>query len=141
MSAPRLEGVLETGVYCSEAELEETLAFYGRELGLLKVAGWGDGTAYRVGAGVLLVFCRERLAQREGPIADHGSEGPNHVCLLAGPGEYEAWRDRLTGAGVEIAHEHEWGEGTRSFYFRDPAGNLIEIANRDLWPRRPPAGA
>ena len=49
-------------------------------------------------------------------------------------GDYEAWRLRVAER-VEIFHEHEWSDGHRSFYFRDPAGNLLEIANADLWPR------
>ena len=37
--------------------------------------------------------------------------------------------------GVEITHEHDWDGGLRSLYFTDPAGNLLEIADGDLWPR------
>ena len=50
-------------------------------------------------------------------------------------GGYEAWKARLADAGVEITHEEQWPTGRSSFYFRDPAGNLIEIADSDLWPR------
>ena len=45
------------------------------------------------------------------------------------------WRERLGAAGVEITHEHDWEGGRRSLYFHDPAGNLLEIADGDLWPR------
>ena len=84
---------------------------------------------------MLLLFERESLAERDGPIADHGTEGPGHACLLAaGADEYDAWRERLIAAGVEITHDHEWEGGCRSFYFNDPAGNLLEIADGDLWP-------
>ena len=130
-----LSAVLETAVYYSAPQREETLRLYGELLGLRRVAGWEDGTAYRVGEGVLLLFCRELLAEREGPIADHGTTGPGHVCLLAPPGEYGPWRERIAAAGIEIAHDHDWGDAKRSFYFRDPAGNLVEIASADLWPR------
>ena len=43
-------------------------------------------------------------------------------------------RERLAEAGVEIEHDHEWPDERRSFYFRDPAGNLLEVANADIWP-------
>lgn len=129
-----LAGVLETVVYHSHAEREATLRFYERTLGLRRVAGWEDGAAFRLGAGVLLVFDRDLLAGREGPVADHGSSGPGHVCLAAAPGRYEELRERLAGAGVEVTHEHEWPRGGRSFYFKDPAGNLLEVADSDIWP-------
>ena len=90
--------------------------------------------AFRVGAGVLLLFDRQRLAGREGPIAAHGTVGPGHACLVVDSGGYEGWRERLDGAGVEVTHEHEWKGGRRSLYFHDPAGNLLEIADGDLWP-------
>jgi catechol 2,3-dioxygenase-like lactoylglutathione lyase family enzyme len=35
---------------------------------------------------------------------------------------------------VRIDHEAGWPGGARSVYFRDPANNLLEIADRDLWP-------
>jgi catechol 2,3-dioxygenase-like lactoylglutathione lyase family enzyme len=131
---PAFAGILETVLYYSRSERESMHAFYGELLGLREVAGWPDGTAYRLGSGVLLLFCRELLGEREGPIAEHGSEGPGHVCLLARPGTYEVRRRELEAAGIEITHEHEWSQGRRSFYFEDPAGNLLEVASADIWP-------
>jgi catechol 2,3-dioxygenase-like lactoylglutathione lyase family enzyme len=132
--APGFEAVLETALYHEGFEGEQMERFYAELLGLPVVARWPDGVALRVGPGVLLLFDRQGLAEREGPIADHGTTGPGHACLTA-PGErYEAALRRLEDAGVEILHEHEWGDERRSFYFRDPAGNLIEIADGDLWP-------
>jgi catechol 2,3-dioxygenase-like lactoylglutathione lyase family enzyme len=136
IAAPDLAGVLETALYHDSAQHEVIGRFYREVLGLAAVAGWEDGVAFRIGSGVLLLFDRERLAQRAGPIADHGCSGPGHACLQAAPGEYERWRERLEAAGVTIVHDHDWG-GTRSFYFKDPAGNLLEIAESDLWPARP----
>ena len=61
-----------------------------------------------------------------------------HVCTARSWGCLR-WRAGPTGcrfasAALEITHEHEWNEGRRSFYFNDPAGNLLEIADGDLWP-------
>jgi catechol 2,3-dioxygenase-like lactoylglutathione lyase family enzyme len=127
-------GVLETSLYYPHSVREETLRFYDESLGLRRVAGWDDGTAYRLGSGVLLLFDRDLVAQRDGPVADHGAEGPGHVCLLADPGRYDAVRRQVASLGVEITHDHEWSAGKRSFYFKDPAGNLLEVADSDLWP-------
>ncbi len=135
-----LQGILETVLYHEPAEAEEMLCFYRDVLGLPVVAGWEDGTALRVGAGLILLFDRKRLARREGPIAEHGTSGASHLALLASPTDYGEWRKRLAAAGVEIAHEQEWSEERRSFYFNDPAGNLIEIAGGDIWPPAPSPG-
>jgi catechol 2,3-dioxygenase-like lactoylglutathione lyase family enzyme len=37
---------------------------------------------------------------------------------------------------VERAVEERCDNGVRSFYFHDPAGNVLEIAARDRWPER-----
>ena len=126
-------GVLETVLYHDGGEREAIMRFYGELLGLPAVAGWEDGVAFRVGNGVLLLFDRERLAERTGPIADHGTSGPGHACLQASGCEYARWRELLAAQGVEIVHDHEWAGG-RSFYFKDPADNLLEIADCDIWP-------
>jgi catechol 2,3-dioxygenase-like lactoylglutathione lyase family enzyme len=134
--SPGFDGLLETSLYYSAAEGERIERFYTETLGLRIVSSWKGALALRVGAGLLLLFERESLGERDSPMAAHGSDGPGHVCLLAtGEGEYTAWRKRLTAAGVEITLEHEWDSGERSLYFVDPAGNLLEIADGDLWPR------
>jgi catechol 2,3-dioxygenase-like lactoylglutathione lyase family enzyme len=130
-----LEGVLETSLYHDAAEAEAIERFYDEVLGLPLVSRWPGGLAFRLGPGLLLLFERATTADREGPIADHGSVGPGHACLLASEtGAYESWRERLTAAGVEITHEHEWSGERRSLYFKDPGGNLLEIADGDIWP-------
>jgi catechol 2,3-dioxygenase-like lactoylglutathione lyase family enzyme len=129
-----LGGILETCLYHEPGEAEAVERFYTEALGLRPVSRWPGGLALRTGAGVLLLFDREATASRSGPISDHGSTGPGHACLLTDEAGYEPWRARLLAAGVEITHEHEWEGGRRSFYFNDPAGNLLEIASADLWP-------
>jgi catechol 2,3-dioxygenase-like lactoylglutathione lyase family enzyme len=128
-------GVLETVLYHDTADREAVERFYREMLGLPVVAGWEDGVAFRIKGCVLLLFDRGHLAQRAGAIADHGTSGPGHVCLQAVADEYRDWREQLEAAGVQIVHDHDWNGG-RSFYFKDPAGNLLEIADGDLWPSR-----
>jgi catechol 2,3-dioxygenase-like lactoylglutathione lyase family enzyme len=57
-----------------------------------------------------------------------------HAAFLAAPGEYDAWKERLADRGVTLIDEIAWDSGVCSCYFNDPAGYLLEIAERDLWP-------
>jgi catechol 2,3-dioxygenase-like lactoylglutathione lyase family enzyme len=134
-AAPGFGGVLETVLYYEPSQRERMERFYSDILALRSVARWDDGTAYRIGAGVLLLFDTEKLAQRTEPQSRHGASGDGHVCLTAEPGGYEDWKQRLADHEVRIDHEASWPGGARSVYFRDPANNLLEIADRDLWPR------
>ncbi len=131
---PPLHGVLETCLYHEPGETAAIERFYGGLLGLHLVSRWPGGMAFRTGPGVLLLFDRAALADREGPVSAHGTDGPGHTCLIAAEGEYEGWRRRLEAAGVKVTHEQRWGDERRSFYFHDPAANLLEVADGDLWP-------
>jgi len=129
-----VRGILEAALYYEHGDHDAMVSFYEDALELLLVASWANGRAYRLGGSVLLLFDLELLSDQEGPVSDHGADGPGHVCFLADAGEYEAVRERAVAAGVEITHDHDWPAGGRSFYFKDPAGNLLEVADRDLWP-------
>ena len=126
-----LAGVLETVVYCTTENEDETRRFYRDVLQLQPLSEHSYG--HRVGTGVFLLFNRDRSSVQDWP-PPHGATGPVHTCFLAAPGEYERWRNELTAQGVEIVNETTWDSGPRSFYFEDPAGNLLEIAEADMWP-------
>lgn len=137
--APGLSGVLETCLYHAAAEADDVERFYAEVLGLPVVSRWPGGRALRLGPGVLLLFEREQLAERESAISAHGTDGPGHACLITGgPEEYERWKRWLAARDVEVTHEHSWRDGVRSLYFNDPARNLLEIAEGDIWPRAAP---
>jgi catechol 2,3-dioxygenase-like lactoylglutathione lyase family enzyme len=40
----------------------------------------------------------------------------------------------LTEKKIKIEKEVVWQKGTSSLYFRDPAGNLVEIITPGSWP-------
>jgi catechol 2,3-dioxygenase-like lactoylglutathione lyase family enzyme len=130
-----LLGVLETSLYFSSDEEEAMRRLYEDVLGLPKVASWSDAMAFRLGSGVLLLFDRDKIVDRDEPLADHGTTGGGHVCFLAATRDYEAWKERISDSGLDITHEESWESGFRSFYFKDAAGNLLEVAEGDLWPR------
>lgn len=124
--------MLETVLYYAAGEEEVLARFYGEVLGLEKVGR--EGLTFRLGPGLLLLFDRERSVRQSTP-PPHGARGSIHTCFVAPSGSYEAWRQRVVGHGVRIIEEIEWDNGVKSFYMHDPAGNLLEIADGDLWPR------
>ena len=129
---PRLTGVLETVLYCSAGEMEDTRSFYEAVLGLRPM--WDGASMYRVAPGsVLLIFDRDEVVDQDSPPA-HGTTGRGHMCFLCPPEEYEAWKGRLLEREIEIIDELTWRDDLRSFYFHDPAGNVLEIAEADMWP-------
>jgi catechol 2,3-dioxygenase-like lactoylglutathione lyase family enzyme len=128
-----LAGVLETVVYCTTENEEVTRRFYREVLGLEPVRE--GSVAHRLGAGVLLLFNADESAVQESPPAHGAANARVHTCFLVAAGEYESWKRRLAERGVEITQEIEWPSGPRSFYFEDPAGNVLEIAEADMWPR------
>jgi catechol 2,3-dioxygenase-like lactoylglutathione lyase family enzyme len=128
----QLKSVLETVLYYAAGQEEELGSFYGDVLGLQSV-GRG-GLTFRVGPGVLLLFDAERSSVQSKP-PPHGATGSIHTCFVAAAEDYETWKVRLVDNAVPILDEIEWDNGVRSFYFHDPAGNLLEIADGDLWPK------
>ncbi len=129
-------GILETVLYAKDLGAAE--AFYRNVLGLEPFASVpGRHLFYRCGDQVLLIFNPE--ATRVPPTADalpvppHGALGPGHVCFRATAAELDAWVGRLAAKAVAIEADFEWPRGGRSIYFRDPAGNCLEIAEPRIW--------
>jgi len=132
MKPPPIHGVLETVVYCTGEQLDDMKTFYSETLGLRPVFD-KHPTAFRVGAGVLLIFDADESAGQKDP-PPHGATGSVHACLVTSAEAYEGWKLYLPSRGIAIEREMQWPSGPSSFYFKDPGGNLLEIANGDLWP-------
>jgi catechol 2,3-dioxygenase-like lactoylglutathione lyase family enzyme len=123
--------VLETSLYAGDLEAAER--FYAGVLGLeviTRVAG--RHVFFRCGARVFLVFDPARTSEG-GALPPHGASGPGHVAFAAGEAELEGWRRQLAEHGVAIEREVAWPGGGHSLYFRDPAGNSIELGTPALW--------
>ncbi len=131
-ASPKITGILETVLYVSDIDRAER--FYLEVMGLTQIGKEpGRHVFFRVGSGVLLLFRAERT-RRTTSLPPHGADGEIHVCFTASPLEYESWKTRIADRGIALLQETEWPRG-RSFYFRDPDGNLLEIADADIWPR------
>ncbi len=132
----RPDGILETALYV--ADLDAAERFYGEVMGLDRIAKVeGRHVFFACGTGVLLLFRPDQTLQPSRnpamPVPTHGATGPGHACFKATPVDLDAWRGHLEAAGVEIEADFRWPNGARSLYFRDPAGNSLEIAEPKLW--------
>ena len=134
---PHLAGVYETILYATD--LAAAGRFYADVLGLKAIrqsAASLDGFRLPDGGVLLLFNPRESIKPGRG-VPSHGGMGPGHAAFRVGnaPGELDRWRERLRSTHVEIEQEITWDSGARSIYFRDPAGNSVELVEGEIWPR------
>ncbi len=133
----RVRRVLESCLYATDLEAAER--FYTSVLGLEMLTHVPDRHVFfRCGPGVVLIFNPERTRAEQtavggSPVPLHGAAGSGHLAFAVTEAELDVWRERLTGLGVEIESEVNWPRGRRSLYFRDPAGNSIELAPPGIW--------
>jgi catechol 2,3-dioxygenase-like lactoylglutathione lyase family enzyme len=66
-------------------------------------------------------------------IPRHGGTGPSHFAFEILPRQVDAVREHLQSWQIAIEAEIEWPGGGHSLYCRDPAGNSVEFATRELW--------
>ena len=127
-----IQRVLESCLYAEN--LDETAAFYREVLALEPIAREeGRHVFFRCGPGVFLLFKPNQTAKPLGDVPTHAAYGPGHIAFAIDEADIPFWRERLTRAGVEIETEITWPNGGRSIYFRDPAGNSVELATPRLW--------
>jgi catechol 2,3-dioxygenase-like lactoylglutathione lyase family enzyme len=126
-----IDRVLETILYVDDLEAAER--FYRDVLGL-ELDSRKDGlfAFFRCGDGMLLLF-EPGAASTGRNVPAHGAHGPGHACFAVAEAELDGWKKRLKAAGVAIEQEMDWPRGGRSFYFRDPAGNSLELATPKIW--------
>ncbi len=127
---------LEAALYVDD--LAAARHFYGTLMGLEEIVRVeGRHVFYRVGATVLLIFDpRVTPAGSDNPqmpVPGHGAHGPGHFCFAAEATELADWQGWLIASGIPIEADFHWPNGARSIYFRDPAGNSLEIAEPRLW--------
>jgi catechol 2,3-dioxygenase-like lactoylglutathione lyase family enzyme len=129
VNPPLLTGVLEAVLYCTAETQEAAQRFYEDVLGFRRVSQ----SAYRLGPQIFLLFNAEETRLQEWP-PPHGSSGSGHICFKVPAEGYDRWKKHLERHHVEVVEEIDWSRGVLSFYFKDPAGNMLEIANGDMWP-------
>jgi catechol 2,3-dioxygenase-like lactoylglutathione lyase family enzyme len=132
VGAPEIEAVVETALYGED--LEQLERFYTEVLGL-SVIGREPGrhVFFRVGQGNVLLAFNPQATLAGGVFPAHGAQGPGHFALGIRDDSLDAWRRWLKEKGVVIEKEIAWPAGGTSLYFRDPAGNAVELVTPGLW--------
>lgn len=134
---PELTCILETALYVDD--LGRSAAFYEGVMGLRTLHTDDRLRAYNVNdRSVLLLFVRggtlEPVRTDGGLIPPHDGSGRLHMAFAVRAEALPEWRAHLEAHGVEIEGSSDWKRGGRSLYFRDPDGNLLEIASMPgLW--------
>jgi catechol 2,3-dioxygenase-like lactoylglutathione lyase family enzyme len=123
--------LVEAGIYVDDLDRAEALY---RDMLSLTLIGREKGrhVFFKAGEAVLLVFnANETLKGTTLPA--HGCKGPGHVALGIPKEAIDEWRSRLAEHGVAIEKEVAWPRGGHSLYFRDPAGNSVELVTPGCW--------
>lgn len=117
--------IKETCLYVHD--LDQAKEFYHDTLGLPVISYIkGKHIFFRAGSSVLLVFNPEDSRTKDSPPA-HYAEGKQHFAFEVPKKEYEAAKQTIINKGITIIDKVIWSSGQESFYFNDPAGNILEI--------------
>src|SRR5262245_727286 len=124
--------ILETCLYVDDLSRAER--FYQDVLGLeLESRQEGRHVFFRCGQRMLLLF--NPLASREtsDQFPSHGAFGPGHMAFGVREAELASWMEWLRQHDISVEKIIDWPAGGRSLYFRDPAGNSLELATPIIW--------
>jgi len=133
---PPLSGVLETALYVED--FPRARRFYEGVMGLAPLFADERLTAYPVGPGNLLLLFLRGTTEKPAPtpggtIPPHTGIGGLHYALAIPADALPSWEARLARHGVPVEGRVSWPRGAESLYFRDPDGNLVELATPGLW--------
>ena len=126
-----IDRVLESILYVDD--LEAARAFYQVVMRFeLHSQKHGVFVFFRCGDGMLLLFEPDAAAANSS-IPAHGAKGPGHICFAVAEKELPGWKQHLLHHDIGIEQDVTWPSGAKSFYFRDPAGNSLELATPKIW--------
>jgi catechol-2,3-dioxygenase len=132
----KINKVVETCIYSSD--LESMKKFYVDTLGLSVIQEEGDKLIFlKAGKSMLLIFDPLRTSINNDKLPTHGAMTPPssvHFAMEIEEQEYQPCKKLLVLNGIAIEKEVIWNSNTKSLYFRDPAGNLVELITPGGWP-------
>jgi catechol 2,3-dioxygenase-like lactoylglutathione lyase family enzyme len=127
--------IVETSVYSSDLEIMKE--FYVDKLGLEFVSEQrGRHVFLKTDKNMLLIF--NHLVTAAEKETSHGVSTPPsmvHIAFEIESDKYEQAKDLLARNNIHIEKEIAWENDikSRSIYFRDPSGNLVEFITRNYW--------
>jgi catechol 2,3-dioxygenase-like lactoylglutathione lyase family enzyme len=135
----RIDRVLETALYVDE--MSRAIEFYRCIFGfpvLLRSAEPDRLTALDIGGAQVLLLCKKGASVQTvvtpgGEIPPCDGSGNSHLAFPIALSQLDAWEKHLLDNGVAIESKVQWERGGQSLYFRDPDGNLLELATPGLW--------
>ena len=121
MTTPLITGVDFVAVPAKD--FEESVHFYGTVLGLPELQRWGSmpGCEFQVGNLTLAVM---------EPTAFGQAFEPHSLPIALQVDDVEAAREHLQAAGVEFAGETLDSGVCHQAFFKDPAGNTLDLHHR-----------
>ena len=127
-----IQAVVETSIYANNLGVIEQ--FYAGILGL-PVLGKEAGRHifFGVGSSNMLLAFNPDTTLHAGMLPAHGARGPGHFALGIPTESLDEWRRHLNENNIDIEKEVAWPRGGRSLYFRDPAGNSVELLTPGVW--------
>jgi catechol-2,3-dioxygenase len=132
----KIKKVVETCIYSSD--LESMKNFYAGILGLPVIQEEQDKLIFlKAGKSMLLIFDPVRTKTNNGSLPAHGTPTPPssiHFAMEIEKQEYHASKQLLIDNNIVIEKEVNWNSDAKSIYFRDPAGNLVELITPGGWP-------
>jgi len=132
----KIKKVVETCIYSSD--LESMKNFYAGILGLPVFQEEQDKLIFlKAGKSMLLIFDPRRTKSNNGSLPAHGTTTPPssiHFAMEIEKQEYHASKQLLIDNNIAIEKEVKWDSDAKSIYFRDPAGNLVELITPGGWP-------
>ncbi|MFL6317757.1 MAG: VOC family protein [Nitrososphaeraceae archaeon] len=133
---------METCIYSSD--LVKMKDFYIDILGLEFVSEEKDRHVFlKAGQSMLLIFNPNKTLANDmantssAQLPTHGAFTPPsiiHFALEIEKQNYDNAKYMLNEKSIKIEKEVIWEKGSNSVYFRDPAGNLVEIITPGSWP-------
>jgi len=138
--APKITRLLETALYLDD--VGQGVRFYQDLFGFPLLSGDTQRdtsfAALQLPGEVVLLFFKKGANAHPvetggGMIPPHGGEGRLHFAFAISTDSYESWKVTLAAQHITIESEVRWPPGGRSLYFRDPEGNLVELATPGIW--------